>query len=124
MNQSNHETISINLSNNVVYLWSEEDETKCSELAKELEYSEELVTFLCRYQKERWVAESIDYIEISENPNELKISYTKNFFSGCRDLDKNEDDYIVVKYKINLELNEIEIIGEPVPEDRTTLDEF
>ncbi len=124
MNQSNHETISINLSNNVVYLWSEDDESKYSELAKELEYSEELVRFLCRYQKERWVADSIDYIEISENPNELRIDYTKNFFSGCRNLDKNEEDYIVVKFKINLDSDEIEIIGEPVPEDRTTFEEF
>lgn len=124
MNQQNNETVNIELSNNVVALWNEDDELKYSELIKELENSDDLVDFLCRYQKERWIAESINYIEITENPNELHISYNINFFSGCKDLDKDDDDYIVVKYKIDLESSEIEIIGEPVPEERSTLDEF
>lgn len=124
MNKPNYETVNIELSSNVISLWNEDDESKYSELIKELEYSNDLITFLCRYQKERWVAESIDHIETTENSNELIISYTINFYSGCKNFDKDDNDYLVVKYKINLESSEIEIIGEPVPEERTTLDEF
>lgn len=51
MNEQNHEIVNIELSNNVIYLWSENDESKYSELIKEVQYSEDLVTFLCRYQK-------------------------------------------------------------------------
>lgn len=124
MNQPNYETVNIELSNNLISLWNEDDESKYSELIKELEHSDDLITFLCRYQKERWVADSIDHIETTQNINELLISYTINFYSGCKDLDKDDNDYLVAKYKINLESSEIEIIGEPIPEERTTLDEF
>lgn len=55
---------------------------------------DDLVTFLCRYQKERWVTDSINYIEITETTNELHISYNTVFFSGCSDLDMEDDDYI------------------------------
>lgn len=124
MNEQNHETVNIELSNDVIYLWEENDESKYSELIKELQYSEDLVTFLCRYQKERWVADSIDDIEITENPNELHINFTIKFFSGCRDLDAESDDFIVVNYKIDLESSEVEIIGKSIPEDRSTFEEF
>lgn len=124
MNVQNHETVNIELSNDIIYLWEENDKSKYSELKKELQYSEDLVAFLCRYQKERWVADSIDYIEITENPNELHINYTIKFFSGCRDLDAENEDFIVVNYKINLESCEIEIIGKPIPEERSTFEEF
>ncbi|PXW13611.1 hypothetical protein C8D70_10814 [Chryseobacterium sp. CBTAP 102] len=124
MNEHNHETVNIELSNDVIYLWNENDKSKYSELKKELQYSEDLVTFLSRYQKERWVADSIDYIEITENPNELHIDYTIKFFSGCRDLDAEDGDFIVVNYKINLESCEIEIIGKSIPEERSTFEEF
>lgn len=124
MNEQNYETVNINLSNDVIFLWEENDESKYSELIKELQYSEDLVTFLCRYQKERWVADSIDDIEITENPNELLINFTIKFFSGCRDLDAESDDYIVVNYKIDLESGEIKIIGKPIPEERSTFEEF
>lgn len=50
----NKETINIELSSNVISLWKENDESKYLELARELEYSDELISFLCRYQKERW----------------------------------------------------------------------
>jgi hypothetical protein len=124
MYEQNNETVSIELSNDVIYLWEENDESKFSELKKELQYSEDLVTFLCRYQKERWVADSINDIEIKENPNELHIDYTIKFFSGCRDLDEENDDFIIVNYKINLESFIIEIIGKPIPEERSTFEEF
>jgi len=124
MYEQNNETVSIELSNDVIYLWEENDESKFSELKKELQYSEDLVTFLCRYQKERWVADSINDIEIKEKPNELHIDYTIKFFSGCRDLDEENDDFIIVNYKINLESFIIEIIGKPIPEERSTFEEF
>lgn len=124
MRQQMNEEANIELSNNVISLWEENDKSKYTELIKELEGSDDLVTFLCRYQKDRWTAESIDYIEITENPDQLHISYTINFFSGCKDLDKEDEDHIVLNYKINLESCEIEITGEPVPEERSTLDEF
>lgn len=124
MNEQNHETVNIELTNDVIYLWEENDESKYSELIKELQYSEDLVTFLCRYQKERWVADSIDDIEITEHPNELHINFTIKFFSGCRDLDAESDDFIVVNYKIDFESGEIEIIGKPIPEERSTFEEF
>jgi len=38
-------------------------------------------------------------IYILEIHNELRINYTKNFYSGCRNLDKYEEDYIVVSLK-------------------------
>lgn len=124
MNQQNNETINIELSSNVISLWKENDESKYSALGRELEYSDELISFLCRYQKDRWVAESIGYIEITKNSDELHISYNINLFNGCKDMDEDDIDDIVVKYKINIETCEIEITGEPVPEERTTLNEF
>lgn len=124
MNENNNETINIELSNDVIYLWNENDKSRYSELIKELQYSENLVTFLSRYQKERWVADSIDDIEITENPNELRIDYTIKLFSGCRDLDAENNDFIVVNYKINLESYEIEIVGKSIPEERSTFEEF
>lgn len=124
MNKQNNETINIELSSNIISLWKENDESKYSALGRELEYSDELISFLCRYQKERWVAESIGHIEITKNPDELHISYNINLFNGCKDMDEDDIDDIVVNYKINIETCEIEITGEPVPEERTTLDEF
>lgn len=124
MNQKNNETVNIELSSDVISLWRENDESKYSELIKELEDSDDLVTFLCRYQKDRWIAESINQIELTGNSNKLQISYNINFFSGCKDIDEDDIDYIVVEYKVNLENEEIEIIGEAVPEERSTLDEF
>lgn len=124
MSQQINEVANIELSNNVISLWKENDKSKYTELIKELEGSDELVTFLCRYQKDRWTAGSIDYIEITESPDQLHISYTINLFSGCKDLDKEDDDHIILNYKINLESCEIEITGEPVPEERSTSDEF
>ena len=124
MNQQNNETINIELSSNVISLWKENDESKYSALGRELEYSDELISFLCRYQKDRWVAESISNIEITKNSDELHISYNINLFNGCKDMDEDDIDDIVVKYKINIETCEIEITGEPVPEERTTLNEF
>lgn len=124
MNQKNNETVNIELSSDVISLWKENDESKYSELIKELGDSDDLVIFLCRYQKDRWIAESINQIELTENSNELQISYYINFFSGCKDIDEDDIDYIVVEYKVNLENEEIEIIGEAVPEERSTLDEF
>lgn len=124
MNELNHETVNIDLSNDLIYLWEENDKSKYSKLRKELLHSEDLVTFLSRYQKERWVADSIDYIDITENPNELHIDYTIKFFSGCRDLDAENEDFIIVNYNINLESCEIEIIGKPIPEERSTFEEF
>ncbi|WP_159479784.1 hypothetical protein [Chryseobacterium sp. 18068] len=119
-----NETINIQLSSEVTSLWKEGDIAKFAELKNELENSDHLITFLSRYQKERWKAESIDYIEIMENPNELHISYTISNFSGCKDMEKEDDDNIVVEYKINLESEEIEIIGQPIPEDRSTFEEY
>lgn len=124
MNQKNNETVNIELSSDVISLWRENDESKYSELIKELEDSDDLVTFLCRYQKDRWIAESINQIELTGKSNELQISYNINFFSGCKDIDEDDIDYIVVEYKVNLENEEIEIIGDAVPEERSTLDEF
>lgn len=124
MNQKNNETVNIELSSDVISLWRENDESKYSELIKELEDSDDLVTFLCRYQKDRWIAESINQIELTGNSNKLQISYNINFFSGCKDIDEDDIDYIVVEYKVNLENEEIEIIGDAVPEERSTLDEF
>lgn len=124
MNRNNNETINIELTSSLISLWSEDDEAKYLGLKNELENSDELVTFLCRYQKDRWTAESIDHIEVMENPDELHISYTINFFSGCKDLDQDDVDNIVVKYNINFESEEIEIIGQPIPEDRSTFEEF
>lgn len=122
MYEPNHETVNIDLSNDVIYHWEENNESKFSELKKDLQYSEDLITFLCRYQKERWVADSIDDIEIKENPNELHIYYIINFFSGCRDLDAENEDFIIVNYEINLESFEIKIIGKPIPEERSTFE--
>lgn len=124
MNQQNNETINIELSSNVISLWKKNDESKYSELVRELEYSDELISFLSRYQKERWVAESIGHIELTKNPDELHISYNINLFNGCKDMDEDDIDDIVVKYKIHIESYRIEITGEPIPEERTTLDEF
>lgn len=122
MYEPNHETVNIDLSNDVIYHWEENNESKFSELKKDLQYSEDLITFLCRYQKERWVADSIDDIEIKENPNELHIYYIIKFFSGCRDLDAENEDFIIVNYEINLESFEIKIIGKPIPEERSTFE--
>ena len=124
MNGLDRETVNIDVSNDLIYLWEENDKSKYSKLREELLYSEDLLTFLSRYQKERWVADSINDIDITENPNELHIDYTIKFFSGCRDLDSENDDFIVVNYKINLESFEIEIIGKPIPEERSTFEEF
>lgn len=123
-NNNNNETVNIELSPSLISLWKENDETKYSVLQNELENSHELVAFLCRYQKDRWTVDIIDHIEVINNPNELHISYTINYYSGCKDLDKDDDEDIVVKYNINLVTEEIEIIGEPIPEERSTLDEF
>ncbi|REC39775.1 hypothetical protein [Chryseobacterium sp. 5_R23647] len=119
---NNKETVKIELSDNLISLWEDNDESKYSELERELHNSDELIMFLCRYQKDRWEAESIDHIEVE--PTKLHISYTINFFSGCKDLDKDDDATISVDYKINTTAGEIEIIGDPIPEERSTFEEF
>lgn len=119
---NNKETVNIELSDNLISLWEDDDESKYSELERELHNSNELIMFLCRYQKDRWEAESIDHIEVE--PTKLHISYTINFFSGCKDLDKDDDETISVDYKINTTTGKIEIIGDPIPEERSTFDEF
>jgi hypothetical protein len=42
----------------------------------------------------------------------------------CRDLDEYTDDYIIVKYYVIIEPGEIEIIGDPISEQRSTFEEF
>lgn len=123
MNQPNDEIVNIEISNNVISLWKEDDDSKYSELIKELENSDDLVSFLCRYQKERWTVDSINNIELLEN-NKLEISYIKSLYNGCRDLDLYDDDYLVVNFVMNLKSHEVKIIGEPAPEERSTFEEF
>lgn len=124
MNQQNKETVTIRLSNDVISLWQKNHYSKYSELKTELENSDDLISFLDLYHRDRWKVESIYDIEICSSPDELHITYIINLFNGCKDLDENEDDNIVVEYKINLETCEIEIIGEPITEERSTRDEF
>lgn len=123
MNQPNSEIVNIDVSNDVISLWEGDDESKYSKLVKELENSDDLVAFLSRYQKERWTVDSINNIEFLED-NELEISYNKSLYNGCRDLDLHDDDYLVVNFIMNLKSYEVEIIGEPLPEERTTFEEF
>jgi len=39
-------------------------------------------------------------------------------------MDQDDVNNIVVKWKINFEYKEIEIIGEPIPKDHSTFEEF
>ncbi|WP_353166891.1 hypothetical protein [Empedobacter brevis] len=123
MEQINNEIINIDVSNNLISLWEENDKSKYSELIKELMISDDLITFLSRYLKDRWIVDSIDNIELLSD-NKFEISYNKSLYNGCRDLDLHDDDYLEVNFIMKLESFEVQIIGQPIPEERSTFEEF
>ena len=77
MEQINNEIINIDVSNNLISLWEENDKSKYSELIKELMISDDLITFLSRYLKDRWIVDSIGNIELLRD-NKFEISYNKS----------------------------------------------
>lgn len=121
MSQLPNETVFIKLPTKVLSLFNEGDET---ELITELIKSNDLVSFLSRYHRDRWIAESIDYIKKTENLGEFKIEYSTSNFEACKDKYTEDADTKIVNYIINLESSRIEIIGEPLPEERSTLEEY
>ena len=123
MEQINNEIINIDVSNNLISLWEENDKSKYSELIKGLMISDDLITFLSRYLKDRWIVDSIGNIELLRD-NKFEISYNKSLYNGCRDLDLHDDDYLEVNFIMKLESFEVQIIGQPIPEERSTFEEF
>ena len=85
--------------------------------------SDDLITFLSRYLKDRWIVDSIGNIELLRD-NKFEISYNKSLYNGCRDLDLHDDDYLEVNFIMKLESFEVQIIGQPIPEERSTFEEF
>ena len=50
--------------------------------------------------------------------------HNKSLYNGCRDLDLHDDDYLEVNFIMKLESFEVQIIGQPIPEERSTFEEF
>lgn len=121
MIKSPNEKVFIKLPTKVLSIFNEGFET---ELITELMKSKDLISFLSRYQRDRWIVESIDYIKKTENPGEFQIEYSISNFEACKDKYTEDADTIIVNYITNLESHGIEIIGEPLPEERSTLEEY
>lgn len=120
--------------------WIDDDVNKVRELERYITDNENVVTLVNKYQKDRWEVYSIDDVDAEYNDlnnnflddNEvqtvfegtLTISFTRHQFNGCRDLDAEDDDYIGASFEINVKTLKLIIIGEDIPEERNTFEEF
>jgi hypothetical protein len=118
------EITTFDLSNETVSLWEDDDQAKSSALERELEDSDELVSFINRYQKDRWEVHSIDQVTIDTAEGSIYIEFTRHLFNGCRDLDAQDDDDLSVSFIVHPKQGEITITGNPIPEERSTFEEF
>ncbi|TKC62493.1 hypothetical protein FBD94_09770 [Pedobacter hiemivivus] len=111
------ETLIIELSPSIGALWKANDKDMSSSLEHDLVKNQELISFINRYQKDKWQVYSIDKISMTDHMNNeggFKIQYTSHEYNGCKDLSGEDEDYLIISFLIDLNRMQIIITGDSI----------
>lgn len=97
-------------------------------LTDQLENNTKLIAFFQDYMVDRWRVDNITINDISFEQNRREGSIDLvcgiSLYNGCRNLNEEDEYKDNVSFEIDYGSSMITIIGSPIPEPRTTLDEF
>lgn len=120
--------LELDLAQDVTNLLINDFEAGYEALKEELEKSTKLESFFQNYQVDRWRVDNIQITDLAfqegDTEGSIELECGISIYNGCSDLDKYDTYDDKVLFKIDLRNSIITIIGSPIPEPRTTHNEF
>jgi hypothetical protein len=107
----------ITLDQDILDAIASDDDERLTELEDELSYSDDFESMLGCYHDSGQVTYEITNIEVDEDgQGTLEVSYTAHKYSGCKDIDLDEEDDMIVDISIDMTTGEMTLTGADIPD--------
>lgn len=127
-NMNKEQILELEITQKVISLLINDFDKGYEALIDQLENSTKLVAFFQNYMVDRWTVDNITINDISFEQNRKEGSIDLvcgiSLYNGCRDLNGEDEYNDNISFEIDYGSSIITIIGSPITEPRTTLDEF